>query len=79
MLKHFTNALQWETGANRFVLSKTSRFEYPPSFISTVDISHKINVLTESQIEYALNAVNQGVTALGIKGMSALAVSAYLY
>lgn len=33
-----------------------------------VVISHQLYILIKSQTEYALNAVNQGVTSLGIKG-----------
>ena len=33
--------------------------------LSTTNSTHEANV----EIEYALNAVNQGITALGIKGL----------
>lgn len=69
ILRSFANILQREAGSDRFVLSIRALFEYATSFKYTLDLSHSIYVLIKAQTEYALNAVNQGVTALGIKGI----------
>lgn len=49
---------QWKTGSNRYV-SVQARGDSSPSAEQKADLV---------DLEYALNAVNQGVTALGIKG-----------
>ena len=60
------NILQWETGSDRSVQLEINILRATLALHRPRSLTSAANFLW---LEYALNAVNQGVTALGIKGM----------
>jgi hypothetical protein len=64
-----TNTLQWKAGTDWYESPCYSNLNSITRYEVSCRIDKVVTILTHRAIEYALNAVNQGITALGIKGM----------
>lgn len=64
-----TNTLQWKAGTDWCESPCYSNLDIRKRREDRCRIDKVVTILTYRAIEYALNAVNQGITALGIKGM----------